>query len=365
LLQPRINMNEVPFSIHGGINYGELSSEKLAPAEIIDFSTNCNPMGPPPGLRNVIKDIDIDSYPDSESSELREVLANKFRINMDNIIIGSGSTELIRMAASAYFTHGDRVVISYPTYSEYEIACRLAGCEIIKKDLLPENNFILDIEDTISIIKKEKVSGIFICNPNNPTGQYLMKDDVKRVVAACKNCLVIMDEAYIAFTDNTWNSIDLLQNENLVIIRSMTKDFALAGLRAGYALASKEIINVLNRIKPPWNVSSVAQKAALFALSCDEYIEKCNLELKKNKLFILAELEAIGLKTIASQTNFFLVRTGNAYKVRQALLKRGLLVRDCTSFGLPDYIRIATRSIPECKKLISAMVDIGVTTHAC
>jgi histidinol-phosphate aminotransferase len=360
----RIKPCQMNPAVHGGIDYSEMSAMGIKPDEILDFSTNCNPFGPPPGIKTAIKKADLESYPDSVSHELRKALAKKLQLKKDNLIMGSGSTELIRLIATAYLNHKDTVIIHSPTYSEYETACRITGCTIKKIRLSAANDFRLDVQTTVSRIIKHKANGVFLCNPNNPTGQYLTRNEVEQIITADKNCLVILDEAYIAFTDNTWSSIDLLKYDNLVIVRSMTKDFAIAGIRIGYAIANEEIISIMNEIKPPWNVSSIAQKAALYVLGCDKYIQTCYQKIQDSKNYLADELEKMGFPAISSQTNFFLVRTGNTPAVRQVLLKKGLLVRDCSSFGLPEYIRIAPRSMSQCRKLITALKETGVLTHA-
>ena len=157
--------------------------------------------------------------------------------------------------------------------------------------------------------------------------------------------------------------MDLTDHGNLVILRSMTKDYALAGLRLGYAIAADSIISVLKRVRPPWNVNALAQKAGIVALNSDKYLEKCNNKIQEAKRFLIKELERLGLSPLPSQTNFFLVKVGNATAFRQALLMKGILVRDCTSFGLPQYIRLAPRALPECQKLIKAIKEVGVLSH--
>ena len=360
----RILTGKLSPAVHGGIDYTELLSIGIPADEILDFSTNCNPFGPPPGIKGVIKNADLESYPDSASNELRKALADKLQVNMNNLIIGSGSTELIRLISLAYLDNKDTVIIYSPTYSEYETACKISGCTIIKIDLSSEDNFNLDAKKTVSQIKKHKATAVFLCNPNNPTGQYLSKNEVECIIKADKNCLVILDEAYIAFTDNPWESLDLLKYDNLLIVRSMTKDYALAGIRIGYAIAGEDIIATLNKIKPPWNVSSVAQKAAIYTLSHDQYIQQCHRKIQISKNYLISELQKMGIYTLPSQTNFFLVRTGNATVIRQLLLKKGILIRDCSSFGLLEYIRIAPRSISQCKKLILALKETEVSSHA-
>jgi len=147
-------------------------------------------------------------------------------------------------------------------------------------------------------------------------------------------------------------------------LRSMTKDYALAGLRLGYAVAAKPIISILERVRPPWNVNAVAQKAGIFVLNTDNYLEECNTKIQEAKSFMARELTSLGLSPLPSQTNFFMVEVGNAANFRQALLKKGILVRDCASFGLPDYIRLAPRTLPECQRLIAAIKETGVYSRA-
>jgi histidinol-phosphate aminotransferase len=167
--------------------------------------------------------------------------------------------------------------------------------------------------------------------------------------------LLILDEAFIAFVDESWSAIDLISQGNVIVVRSMTKDYALAGLRLGYAVASEEIVKGLRRVCPPWNVNIVAQKAGVAALSDADYLERCKPEIRQAKQFLTEELDRAGFMTVPSKTNFFLLRVGNGQKFRTALLKRGILVRDGTSFGLPEYVRIAPRTMPECQKFIAAI----------
>ena len=365
MLQPKPIIGKLVPCAHGGINYNELETLGIPPETIIDFSVSCNPFGPPPGIREALGNTAIDCYPDSESSELRQSLARKLNIGSDNLIIGSGSTELIRLVAIAYLGPGDLVLIPQPTYGEYEIACHLVDAQVLKQPMLKEANFQLNTAETVDLIQRHQPKGIFLCNPNNPTGQYLTEEKAKHIMSIAKDSLVILDEAYIAFTESAWTSSDLVNQGNLVILRSMTKDYALAGLRLGYAIAAEPVISVLKRAQPPWNVNAAAQKAGIFALSADDYLEESKVKIQEAKGFLLRELTCLGLSPLPSQTNFFLVEVGNAAKFRLALLKKGFLVRDCTSFGLPDYIRLAPRTLPECQKLIEAIKETRVYSHAC
>jgi histidinol-phosphate aminotransferase len=271
------------------------------------------------------------------------------------VLAGSGTTELIRLIALAYFGKGDRVLILKPTYGEYELACRLAGAEIVEQRARERDGFWLSTEETTGLIKQHRPKGVFICNPNNPTGQYFSRAEVETVLAGCEDSLLILDEAYVTFVDQRWSSLDLIRQGNVVILRSMTKDYSLAGLRLGYAIAGEEIISTLRRVRPPWNVNIAAQKAGIEAINANGYLVECREKLRQSQEYLVERLCRLGLPPLPTKANFFLIKVGDGKAFRQALLKQGILVRDCASFGLPEYVRIAPRTMTECQKLVSAI----------
>ncbi len=361
-LRPRPEVENLEVSPHGGLDYQELQAMGIAPDEIVDFSVSCNPFPSPSGVRKILGTIAIERYPDSEAGEFRQCLSAKLGVVPGNILAGSGAEELIRLIALAYFRPGDSVLILEPTFGEYKVACHIAGAEVISQRGREEDGFAPRIEETVDLIRQLRPRAVFICNPNNPSGQYIARREVEMVLDACGDGLLILDEVYVAFVDESWSSLDLVSRSNIVIVRSMTKDYALAGLRLGYAVASEEIISALRRVCPPWNVNVAAQQAGVVALKDTDYLERCLLEIRKAKQFLTDELDRLGFTLLPSSTNFFLVKVTSAQSFRTALLRHGILVRDCTSFGLPQYIRLAARTMPECQKLIAtikAMKDKG------
>ena len=363
MLRPKRNVQNIAPPAHGGIDYAELKRFNILPDEVIDFSVSVNPFGPPPGIESAISRALIDRYPDSESTEVREALAKKLKLSPEQIMIGSGSTEIIRLIAAAFFEPSDLVLIPQPTYSEYETACHLMGARLLKPWMLGEKDLRLNIPRMKELIDEHRTSGLFICNPNNPTGEYLAREALNGLLYAAYNSLVVVDEAYVAFAEDTWDSTELIETGHLIIVRSMTKDFALPGLRLGYALGSKQAISALNRVKPPWNVSSVAQAAAAFVLQNDAYLKTCAAKLRQSGELLVSGLRARGLEPVSSQANFFLLKVGDAAGFRRALLIKGIIVRDCTSFGLPTYVRLAPRTAAECEKLLTAIDDPEVRSH--
>jgi len=354
-LKPRGEIAGLKACHHGGPVYAELEKLGLKADEIIDFSVSSNPFSYPPAVAEAVCGAVINRYPDSESTELKEALAARLGVSPANIIVGSGSMEIIRLITLAYFGGGDAVLILKPTFGEYELAVQIAGASVMELWGKEESNFAFDIDEAISLIKEKKPRGVFICNPNNPSGQYLTRQQVEAELEACADSLLVLDEAYIAFTENSWPSTGLISKGNVVSVRSMTKDYALAGLRLGYAVASEDIIGNLKRVCPPWNVNAAAQAAGLAAIKDGDYLKRCEAKIRQSKQYLTGELLNIGFKVLPSRTNFFLVNVGDGQRFRAALLKYGLMLRDCASFGLPAYVRIAALTMPQCEKLIATI----------
>ncbi len=295
-LRPKPEVEKLEVCPHGGPNHTELSAMGLSREMVIDFSVCSNPFLPSPEVKKTLNDISIEQCPDSEVIEFRQRLSEKLGISPENILAGSGVMELIRLIALTYFRQGEPVLILEPTFGEYELACQIVGVQPLKQWTRVEDNFALNIESTVNLIRQRRPQGVFICNPNNPTGKYLSRQEVEMVLAADEDTLLIIDEAYINFVDNSWPAIGLISQGNVVILRSMTKDYALAGLRLGYAIAHREIIDNLRRVCPPWNVNIIAQKAGIAALDNTDHLEQSRKKIKEAKQFLVNELYRLGFQ---------------------------------------------------------------------
>lgn len=360
-ISPRKEVDGLSPATHGGPDYPELQSLNLKPGEILDFSVCSNPFGPPASVRRGLRRLasaDIRRYPDTEATELRAALAQRLDVGPQSILIGNGSTELIRLAALAYFGPGDAVVVPTPNFGEYEVASCLSGARLITPALEPDDCFRLPVADIADIIRRRHPKGVFLCNPHNPTGQYFSREELEVILDASGDCLVIVDEAYVSFVDGAWRSEDFIARGNLLVLRSMTKDYSLAGLRLGYAVAKAEIIDTLRRVRPPWNVNAVAQAAGLLALQEGDFLKKSMARIQKERDYLLGRIKGMGLPTVPTRANFFLVNVGDARPFRDRLLRRKILVRDCTSFGLPEYTRLSPRRHTENVRLVSALTEL-------
>ena len=352
------HLSQVAPGVHGSVSLEELSGFEAATEGMLDFSVSTNPFGPPPPVLEALKAVDISLYPDQRAGHLRRAIAEKYNVSAANVWAGNGSSEFILLAALAYLSPGDVAYVVGPTYGEYERASQIMGAEAKSYTAKAQDGFMVDMDAVAQEIGTIKPKAVFICNPNNPTGQYTDPDQILKLAAQFDDTLLIIDEAYISFTVNGESCIGKGIRDNLLVLRSMTKDYALAGLRLGYALGCEDVIAALSRVAPPWSVNSMAQAAGIAALEDTEYLERSIEGIAEAKEYLCNALLSAGLQVYPSAANFFLVEVGEASEVRSRLMSKGICVRDCSSFGLPQFIRIGVRTMPECRKLVEAMVDV-------
>jgi histidinol-phosphate aminotransferase len=334
----------------------------MTPDMVVDFSVSVNPLGPPLEVHKALSNLDFSSYPDIENLVLREAVAQQTGINPGQIVFGNGTMELINLLTQAYLQKSDAVFILGPTFSEYEMAARRKNAEVIYLNATYREGFNWDITHTSKKIRLGKPKLVFLCNPNNPTGVYLSQDTVSTLLEAVGEGLLVLDEAYVSFVHERWDATTLLQNGNIVILRSMTKDYGLAALRLGYALCHPDVADAIVFRQPAWSVNAAAQVAGAAALSDKEYLPKARKLIMESKDYLIRELELLGLRVCPTAANFLLVKVGNAKRLRYELLEHGMCVRDCSSFGLPEFIRVGVRTLPECMHLISVLKGY-IKTH--
>ena len=346
-------------TVHGGLEAGELRSLGLRAGDVLDFSSNLNPLGTSPRVRKAAAGADLSSYPDRHSLVLREGLAARLGVETEMVAVGNGSTELIHLLARALLRPGVGSLIFTPTFGEYETAVTLAGGRAATLGASIADRFRWSIGQAVETIERTRPGLVFLCNPNNPTGVYLPPTAVQKIQGAVgPTGLVMLDDAYVSLTDHPWDTVPLLRDGHLAILRSMTKDHALAGVRIGYLVAEPDLIRAVRRIQPAWSVNAIAQAVGLAALEDDAHLEEARKVIARSKAHLYSGLAALGVPAEDSATNFLIARVGKASRVRTSLLRRRIAVRDCTSFGLPEYIRIAVRRPEECALLLAALEEV-------
>jgi histidinol-phosphate aminotransferase len=356
-IEPFLPVWDVPLAVHGAPDSAELRRLGLRPAELLDFSSNINAYGPSPAMREAVAQTPLDRYPDDEALDLRNALAEHLGVSPRCVLAANGSSELIWLASLALLRPFDRVLVLGPTFAEYERMAALRGARL--KTYLAQEQvcFALSPSEIGDVLASWRPHLVFLCNPNNPTGTALDLHVFVDWVYNYPRTIFIVDESYLAFVPGLGSAANVDQ-DNVLVLRSMTKDHALAGLRLGFAVGAEELIAALVRVRPPWTVNALAQAAGIAALRDREHLQ-CSLEqLAAAKTELMAAFAELEVAVMPSAAPFFLVRVGNGAAVRRALLHKGILVRDCASFGLPQFIRICTRRPEENARLVAAFREV-------
>ncbi len=326
--------------------------------DAIKLASNENPLGPSPlAIKAIQKAVkELHRYPNGGSYHLGERISKHFDVARENIILGNGSDDIIAMLARVLLQPGDEAVLPQPSFLFYEIMIRCSGATPVE---VPLKDGLTDLDGMMERIGP-RTRLVCLTNPHNPTGGLILKPALDDFVAALPTGVVLMiDEAYIEFVrePNCPRSIDYLDSGKIVLgLRTFSKAYGLAGLRIGYGLMPSFLADLLNRVRQPFNVNSLAQAAAIAALDDDKFL-KDTVKLVTEELdFIYSALDERGIEYLKSQANFLLIKVGkNANEVFEDLLKQGVIVRSMTSYGYPDCIRINVGLHAENVRLLEAL----------
>ena len=357
MIRPRPEIAKTSAAHHGAPDYTELEILGFSPDDVLDFSVNSNPYGPSPKVREALNGVSLERYPDRDSVALRRMLSRRLNMHPNRISAGNGTSELIQMVCFAYLERGDRVLALAHTFGEYQRAASLMGARFFEFQTSAEDGFQVDAADLGKTLAEREPKIFFLCNPNNPTGAMLPAAVIHELVRDFPQTLFAVDEAYMAFAD-TDESVVCSRAMNLLVLRSVTKDYALAGLRLGYVVGSEGMIEAVQRVRPAWNVNAMAQSAGLAAIGDEDYLQQTMKKLSAAKRDFRKQLEVLGADLVPSSVHYFLMKTGNGAACRNELIKERIQVRDCFSFDLPGYIRIATKRPDENARLIAVLDGI-------
>lgn len=348
---------------HGG-NVKEISRRNnINYDEIIDFSANINPLGMPESVKKAIIDnlSEAEKYPDITYYELKASISEFEKINSNNLILGNGAAEVLFNVVRGINPRNSLVLA--PTFSEYEEAVNAIDGKIIYYKLKEENQF--NIKDDILDYINNDLNLIFICNPNNPTGIITKKELLLKILdkAEKNNVFVLIDESFLDFINDDLSMIKYISEyENLIIIKSLTKFFALPGIRIGYGISGNiELIKKVENISPAWNINIFADIATKTGLKDENYIRNSIRYIEDEKDYLYIELKKINkLKVYEPSVNFILLQTLTKINLQEELLKYNILIRSCSNYkGLNDnYYRIAVRSHKENSILIKSLINV-------
>jgi histidinol-phosphate aminotransferase len=338
----------------------ELAREMgLNEADIVKLASNENPLGPSPAALAAIHASlpELARYPDGNGFALKAALAKRYGVTPEQIVLGNGSNDVLEFAARALLTPGTSAIFSQHAFAVYPLVVQAMGARSIE---VPAQDFGNDAQALLAAIEDD-TRILFIANPNNPTGTLLLPDALLALIEQIPpHVLVVLDEAYYEYLapEVAAESVSWLSRfPNLLIARTFSKAYGLAGLRVGFALAHSEVAGLLNRVRQPFNVSSLAQAAAVAALGDKTHLQRSIALNTAGMQQICAGLQRLGLTFIPSFGNFLSFRIGNATAMYQRLLKRGVIVRPLANYGMPEYLRVSIGLAAENDKFLSALAS--------
>lgn len=358
MISARREVDATPFAEHGG-RLALAHADGAGPARH-DFSVCLNAFGPAEVVSRAIAECRIDEYPDPRSHRVRHAAAERWRRPASEVVFAAGAAELIHAVCFAYLQRGDHALIGAPAFGEYARAISLCGATPRTIGLLDDPRAI---ERLAAEIARTRPRLTFLTTPASPTGDMFNVDDLRTVadVARANDCLLVLDQAYDAFALTPLGTPALAGHDAVLHLRSMTKDHALAGVRVAFGVAAPGVAESLERVRVPWAASTAAQAAGLAALteSAAAHVARTTAVLRSEATRIASALTTRGVTVRPSATHFFLIRSASARTTRGRLLTEfGLLVRDCTSFGLPEWIRVAARTRAENDILIACLESV-------
>jgi threonine-phosphate decarboxylase len=352
---------------HGGNIYLLAERLRIRESEVIDFSASINPLGVPQSVLSVLTEQMkyLFNYPDPDTKKLRLKIAEHTGTDPESVICGNGSTELIYLIVRAL--KPKKVLIPVPTFSEYERAVKCAGAEMGYLPLKKENSFDLSADEFISAMSgamndpfaihgSRAFDMAFLCNPNNPTGRLIQKDDMMKIADAARDmgCVLVVDEAFIDFCPGASIVDEVSTNPYLVVLRSLTKMYALSGLRVGYTVLPSSLSDAVREAKEPWTVNSLAQIAGIAALDDGAYRAETFSVIEREKRVLEEGFIRTGIHYLPSSANYYLLQMEKATEVATRLREKRILVRECSNFSGLDssYIRVAVKSESDNRRLI-------------
>jgi histidinol-phosphate aminotransferase len=345
----------------GGKPISELAREMgLNEADIVKLASNENPLGISPKAQMAIDDAiaDVARYPDGNGFALRDAVSKKFDVAPNQIVFGNGSNDILELTARAFLGAETEAIYSQHAFAVYPLVTQAVGAKGV---VIPAKDFAHDLDGFLSAITP-KTKLIFIANPNNPTGTLINKDALKAFVhAAPSHVLILLDEAYDEYlsAEKKSEAIDWLKEfPNLIISRTFSKAYGLAGLRVGFGLMHADVADMLNRVRQPFNVNSIAQVAAIASLADDDFVARSYAANQAGMTQLTQGFNKLGLEYIPSFGNFVSFKVKNAAAVNQRLLQNGVIVRPVANYEMPDYLRVSVGLFSENARFLEVLEKI-------
>lgn len=340
---------------HGGPRDAELAELGIAAADLLDFSVNTNPYGPSDAMRVAIAAAAIERYPDPTGLKARAALGRWLGEAPGAVGLGNGAAELLWTLARVLAQRDARALFAEPTFSEFRRACVASSIPVVEWRARAEDGFALDLEAIARRARDERASIVYLCTPNTPTGATLAAADVALFAREHAAQLVVLDQSFLSLSDRASDAAVAMPS-NVVRVRSLTKEHAIPGVRVGYLLARPELVAALEKQRPAWMTGAAAQAAAIAACTQDDFVAQSRARLLADRSRLIGGLREGGLSVFDSSAPFCLLRVRDAAALRRRLLVEDrILVRDCASFGLPGFVRLAVRPAADSERLVRAL----------
>jgi len=350
--------DEVFAQSHGGPNQEELDAAGLDYADLIDFSVSTNPYGPAPSMIEAIRNASIALYPEPTAAPARQALADWLDVSEHGVVVGNGASDLLWATARAFLRPGSPVVVVAPTFSEFSSACQTVGANVIEWRARAETEFAVDLSAIDAVVQESQARLLFLTSPNTPTGAGVSIHDVSRWAQRNPDTLVVVDQSFLSLSEDAAERDTPLPG-NILLVRSLTKDHAVPGVRAGYVVTTPKRAALIERQRPAWSTSALAQAVAIEAPRLDAFVAECREKILTDRRELARQLSMLGIDAVPSRAGFLMAAVNDATQVRTKLLVgHRILVRDCTSFGLPGYLRLGARPAADCARLLEALQEV-------
>lgn len=335
---------------------------ELGLEDVIKLASNENPLGASPWAQEAIREAlpGINYYPDGNCYRLKKELSSRLGLPGEQLIIGNGSDEILKLLAEAYLGPDDEIIMPHPSFSEYEFVARIMGADVKLAGL--KEDFSYDLEKMLAMVT-DRTRIVFISSPNNPTGTIARRSEMNEFLEKLPGgIVVVMDEAYYEYvTDPDYpQSLEYIKSDpRVIVLRTFSKIYGLAGLRIGYGMASAGLISDLHRVREPFNVNYLAQVAALAALKDEEHVRRSIDLVVESRKQVAGGLQKLGLKPVPSEANFYFIDIGvDSVEAFKRLLKRGVIVRTGDIFGFPTYIRVNFGIPEENERFLTSLQEV-------
>lgn len=322
---------------------------------LLDLSVNVNPYGPAPAVAAAVRNAPLHAYPDPTARPAREALARHEGCLPEAIVLGNGAADLLWTLAAVLLDRDDAALVVAPTFSEFAAAAVARRARVTEWRACSADRFAVDLDAVAAVIARARAAAVYLCSPNNPTGAAVPVAGVARLAAAFPRTTVLLDEAFLALSEGYADRTEPVP-ANVVRVRSLTKEHGIPGVRVGYLVAAPALAAAVEACRPAWTTSCFAQAAAVAACQADDFVAESRRRVLEDRVRLAASLATLGLQPIPSTASFILVRVDDGPGLQRRLLDgHGILVRECSSFGLPNYVRIAARPRADQERLIRAL----------